>query len=101
MNYAQALSDAAQAGSEEDKAILKSTAGLFLFGVPSSGLNDHNLLSITKGNRKRLVSDLMEGSALLRMLNQSFIANCHPQGSIQIVSFYETNDTPATVHHPF
>lgn len=90
----QALSDAAQIGSETDRTILQSTVGLFLFGVPNSGLNYQNLLSVVQSQKNfQLVNDLMEDSALLRILNQNFVASCH-LGGCSIVSFYETKDTP-------
>jgi hypothetical protein len=92
----QALSQAAQVGSENDRAIMLSTVALFLFGVPNSGLNHQNLLSMVQHQRNApLVRELMEDSVFLRVMNQNFEAYCRLEGC-SIVSFYETRET-ATV----
>ena len=43
-----------------------------------------------------LIRDLMEGSVLLRMLNQNLVSNCFLE-DCSFVSFYETMDTPTVV----
>ncbi|KAF8534452.1 hypothetical protein BDD12DRAFT_895849 [Trichophaea hybrida] len=98
----QALVDAAQGNSENDKTILRSCVGLFLFGVPNRGLNNENLLSLVKDKRRApFVHDLMEGSQLLHALYVAFQRSY--KGSLKscfVVSFFETQDTKTVEETP-
>ncbi|KAF8241213.1 hypothetical protein K440DRAFT_592033, partial [Wilcoxina mikolae CBS 423.85] len=98
----QALVDAAQGISENDKTILRSCVGLFLFGVPNRGLNNENLLSLVKDKRRApFVHDLMEGSQLLRALYVAFQRSYKSNlKSCFIVSFFETQDTKTVEETP-
>ncbi|KAF8536942.1 hypothetical protein BDD12DRAFT_746625 [Trichophaea hybrida] len=91
----QALVDAAEGNSPNDKAILDSCLGILLFGVPNRGLNNENMLSLVKGMKSApFVHDLMEGSELLRRLDYSFERTYEDHlKSRPVVSFYEMKDT--------
>ncbi|KAF8245681.1 TPR-like protein [Wilcoxina mikolae CBS 423.85] len=95
----QALVDAAQGRSENDRAILLSCVGLFLFGVPNRGLNNNNLLSLVKENKMApFIHNLMEGSELLHTLHVAFLRSYKETlKSCYVVSFYETRDTKTVV----
>jgi hypothetical protein len=89
------LLEAAQSTSENDHAILRSCAGIFLFGVPNRGLNNENMLSLVKEAKVPFVHNLMENSAILRDLHVNFLRayEKHFKGCF-VASFYETLDTP-------
>ncbi|KAF8247189.1 hypothetical protein K440DRAFT_629762 [Wilcoxina mikolae CBS 423.85] len=98
----QALVDAAEGNSPNDKAILDSCIGILLFGVPNRGLNNENMLSLVKGMKSApFVHDLMEGSELLRRLDFSFERTYEEHlKSSPVVSFYEMKDTNTVQETP-
>ncbi len=91
----QALVEAAQGDSENDRAILRACIGLLFFGVPNRGLNSENLESLVKNQRNApFVAGLQEGSELLRMLHRG-LSHTY-QNSLTpcfVASFYENQDT--------
>jgi hypothetical protein len=89
----QALAAAAQGSSDDDRAILQSCIGFFLFGVPNRGLNARNLKTLVRGqNNARLIEDLKEGSPLLLHIHHAF-QNSFTYKDCLIVSFFETKDS--------
>lgn len=86
---------AAQGSSQNDKVILDSCVGVFLFGVPNRGLNNENLLSLVKEKASApIVVNLMESSELLQVLHVAFLRSYEiGLKSCFVVSFYETKDT--------
>jgi hypothetical protein len=90
----QALRRAAAGNSPDDKAILHSCVGLVMFGVPNRGLEGLNLQTLVHGQKNsKLISDLEEGSALLRHIDETF-RNSFKYADCPIISCFETQDSP-------
>jgi len=88
----QALVNAACSYALLNKAILHSCIGILMFGVLNRGLNNENLLSLTKDKKSApFIVNLMEGSELLGALHRSFLPA--QMKSCFVVSFYKTKDT--------
>jgi hypothetical protein len=89
----QALAAAAQGHSEDDRLILQSCVGIFLFGVPNRGLDASNLETLVRKQKNaQLISDLKEGSPLLRHIDEAFRNSFIYKDTI-VISFFETKDT--------
>jgi hypothetical protein len=87
-----ALVDARE-GSDNDRAIRNSSAGLFFFGVPHKGLKNEKILSLIKGQpNSQLVQNLEENSHYLKLAYNSFLRD--ELDDCPITSFYETQLSP-------
>ena len=82
-------------GDEEDQANSRVIRGMLFFGVPSQGMQIRSLISMVQGNvNENLVQCLRENSEILRVQHRNFCEK-FPYKSCKIVSFYETEESPA------
>ncbi|KAI5783495.1 hypothetical protein FPQ18DRAFT_266644, partial [Pyronema domesticum] len=96
----KALANAGVLGSP-DHEILTSCVALLFFGVPNQGLEVEDLLSVVRGQQNaRLVEDLRISSALLRAIHEDFVTKFESIRNCQVISFYESKDSPAIMRLP-
>ncbi|KAI1111016.1 hypothetical protein F5Y14DRAFT_454429 [Nemania sp. NC0429] len=82
------------ANKTPDAPILRSTQGVVFFGVPNSGMEQSELLSVVKGQpNSGLVSDLSLHSPYTRQLDQQFIGISALQDTL-LYWGYETKESP-------
>jgi hypothetical protein len=76
---------------------LRSCVGLFFFGVPNRGLDLNSLRTLVRDQKNAdFLGNLSEGSEFLRFTYDYFARAVESElKGCQIVSFYETRDTPA------
>jgi len=94
----QSLADAARPESRDsDKDILSSCVGLFFFGVPNRGLDLNSLRTLVRDQKNAdFLGNLSEGSEFLKFAHDYFARAVETElEGCQIVSFYETKDTPS------
>jgi hypothetical protein len=89
----QVIIKAADGSDESLRSLYRSTYGLVFFGVPSKGLNNQNLLAITKGQPNQdFVRSLGERSQYLDLLHDLFYAKFALPMS-EVISVYESKET--------
>lgn len=72
-----------------------------MFGVPNRGLKGLNLQTLVHGQKNaKLISDLEEGSALLRHIDETF-RNSFKYDDCTIISCFETQDSPTVIVSSF
>jgi hypothetical protein len=82
---------------EKDASILDSTSGFLFFGVPHQGMAIESLVPLVRENPNRsLLESLNKNSALLQRLEKEF-SNAFDARCPQIISFYETGESPTAV----
>ncbi|PTB52845.1 hypothetical protein M431DRAFT_58133, partial [Trichoderma harzianum CBS 226.95] len=82
---------------KKDASILRSTSGFPLSGVPHQGMAVETLVPLVKDYPNRgLLESLNKNSALLQRLEKDF-RNAFGTERPQIVSFYETENSPTAV----
>jgi hypothetical protein len=86
---------------QRNNNVFKSTRAIFFFGTPHQGFDDESLLQMVEGVShgdssawKSFISELDEGSNLLRTQRDDITYLLGPTSDIEVVSFYETKATP-------
>lgn len=97
--WEQAVNLMAASKAEADQAVLRSLAGIILFGVPSHGMAIGSLLPMVGDNPNRaLLETLTSSSTVLRSQGQAFLKTSDgPNAAFQTISFYETQKSPTAV----
>ena len=92
----QAIVDMKASNNEKDSYNLSATYGLYFFGVPNTGMNIGPLKCMIRGQpNEEFIMSLANNSQLLRNLRRDF-PNAFDFADSQIISFYETRESPSS-----
>lgn len=81
--------------SEEDRKLFRAIYGIVFFGVPHGGMDVASLIPmVDDGPNLALVESIGAPSEVLEGLQRDFLPALGKQGDAEIVSFYETMQSP-------